>query len=50
MNLQELNNMIESIKELPDNLLIQVLMATTKELLKRTSKSLERLREDFGTD
>jgi len=50
MSPQELHAIIRTIQALPDNLLIRVLMATTTELLRRTSKTLKELREDFDKE
>ncbi|MBA7495895.1 hypothetical protein ES702_06491 [subsurface metagenome] len=50
MSPQELHPLIRTIQALPDNLLIRVLMATTSELLRRTSKTLKEIREDFDKD
>ncbi|MBA7495359.1 hypothetical protein ES702_05941 [subsurface metagenome] len=45
MSPQELNNIIQDIKKLPDNLLIRILMAATQELLRRTQEQLGYLKD-----
>ena len=47
MTAQELHNMIQAIEKLPDNLLIRVLQATTKEMLERTANKLHELQEEI---
>jgi len=45
MSPQELHNMIQKIKELPDNLLLRIMKIAWNELLTRTAKTLVELRE-----
>lgn len=47
MSPQELNEMIQKIKGLPDNLLVRVLTITSNELLRRTGRTLVELRDQI---
>jgi len=47
MSPQELHDMLQKIKKLPDPLLFRLIKIATTEMLRRTEKTLVALRQEF---